>query len=466
MEVGLGTSAKRLLIGVVLCVAGAATSGLLLLQHHGEQGASATVNQVCGDGQESGCDIVNQSAYSAAFGIPLAGIGLFFYLSLIVLLTLGLLAPEVRDAAAALALVLVAIALLLDAGLLSLQAVAIKAFCKLCLFTYLVNAGMIYLLLPARRALGALRRLSSNVEGRLLLAGWVAGSLAVAAAVAGAESTLTLRASARGRALIGMSEASAPPATNPGPAAVGAVASPGSPTPIPVPAGGEAQHYKELAEKLQQTLDDPQKLDQYFAAKAAQEFDKAQVQSMDLTDVPSKGAANSPVQIVEYFDYLCPFCRQLAAALDAFLPQAGNRVVVYYKNYPLDQACNPDLKQTVHAGACWLAMGGICSGYQGKFAAYQGKVMTTEVHNPGPADVVRMGTEAGLNAAALEACINDPKTKERLSAEIGEARRVGVQATPTLFINGKKLPRLQDFVSTVDKEAQKKGSPPLPTNIR
>jgi protein-disulfide isomerase/uncharacterized membrane protein len=466
----LGTSAKRLLIAVVLCVAGAATSGLLLLQHHGEQGATATVNQVCGDGQESGCDIVNQSAYAAAFGIPLAGIGLFFYLSLIVLLTLGLLAPEVRDAAAAVALALLVIALLLDAGLLSLQAVAIKAFCKLCLFTYLLNAGMLTVLLPARRALGGLRRLSSEVEGRLLLAGWVAGSLAVAAAVAGAESTLTLRASARGRALIGLSEAPPPAAVSPAPAAVGAVASPGppgaAPTTFPVPPGGEAQHYKELAEKLQQTLDDPQKLEQYFAAKAAQDFDKAQVQSMDLTDVPSKGAAGSPVQIVEYFDYLCPFCRQLAAALDAFLPQAGNRVVVYYKNYPLDQACNTELKQTVHAGACWLAMGGICSGYQGKFASYQSKVMTTEVHNPGPADVVRMGTEAGLNSAALEACINDPKTKERLTAEIAEARRVGVQATPTLFINGKKLPRLQDFVATVDKEAQKKGSPPLPTNIR
>ncbi len=186
---------------------------------------------------------------------------------------------------------------------------------------------------------------------------------------------------------------------------------------------------------------------------------------MDLTDVPFKGPANAPVQIVEYFDYLCPFCRQLSAGLDNFLPQAGNRVVVYYKNYPLDQACNPDLKQTVHAGACWLALGGICSGYQGKFAGYQGKVMTTESHNPGPADVVRMATEAGLNPTAFEACINDPKTKQRLTAEINEARRVGVQATPTLFINGKKLPRLQDFVATVDKEAQKKGSPPLPTNI-
>jgi protein-disulfide isomerase/uncharacterized membrane protein len=460
------------LIAAALCLSGAAISGLLLLQHHGEQAASAAVNEVCGEGQESGCDIVNQSAYSAAFGIPLAGIGLFFYLSLLVLMTLGLLAPEVRDSAAAVALVLVVIALLIDAGLLAIQVATIKAFCKLCLFTYLLNAAILYVLLPARRAFGTLRGLSSQVEGRLLLAGWVAGSLAVAAAVAGAQSTLTLRASARGRALIGLPETPRPAAANAAPPAVAVAASPGpvavavAQTPAPIPPGGEAQHYKELAEKLQQTLDDPQKLEQYFATKAAQEFDRAQVQSMDLTDVPFKGPAGAPVQIVEYFDYLCPFCRQLAAGLDNFLPQAGNRVVVYYKNYPLDQACNPDLKQTIHAGACWLALGGICSGYQGKFAGYQGKVMTTEAHNPGPADVIRMATEAGLNPTAFEACINDPKTKQRLTAEINEAKRVGVQATPTLFINGKKLPRLQDFVSTVDKEAQRKGSPPLPTNIR
>jgi protein-disulfide isomerase/uncharacterized membrane protein len=466
----LGTSANRLLIAVVLCLVGTVLSGLLLLQHHGESTATAAVNQVCGEGQESGCDTVNRSAYSSVFGIPVAAIGLFFYLSLVVLLTLGLLAPEVRDSAAAAALVLLVIALLMDLALLSLQALAIKAFCKLCLLTYVLNAAAALVLSPARRAFTALRSLSAQVEGRLLLAGWVAGSLAVAAAVAGAQSTLTLRETARGRALIGMDAsalvAQASPAPSAGvPAAAGAQASP-APVVAPIPEGGEAQHYKELAEKLQQTLDDPQKLDQYFATKAAQDFDKAPVQSIDLTDVPSKGTANAPVQIVEYFDYLCPFCRQLSAALDAFLPQAGNRVVVYYKNYPLDQACNTELKQTIHAGACWLAMGGICASNQGKFAAYQGKVMTTEIHNPGPADVIRMATEAGLSAPTIEACINDPKTKQRLTAEIEEAKRVGVQATPTLFINGKKLPRLQDFVPTVDKEAQKKGAPPLPTNLK
>ena len=38
---------------------------------------------------------------------------------------------------------------------------------------------------------------------------------------------------------------------------------------------------------------------------------------------------------------------------------------------------------------------------------------------------------------------------------------MGVQATPTLIVNGKKLPRVEDFLVTVDKEARAKGFPPL-----
>jgi protein-disulfide isomerase len=73
-----------------------------------------------------------------------------------------------------------------------------------------------------------------------------------------------------------------------------------------------------------------------------------------------------------------------------------------------------------------------------------------------------LGTEAGLNGAALEGCVADPRTKERLTAQIEEAHRLGVQATPTVFVDGKKVPRLNDLVQVLDKEAQRKGLPPLP----
>ena len=141
--------------------------------------------------------------------------------------------------------------------------------------------------------------------------------------------------------------------------------------------------------------------------------------------------------------------------------------MIYYKNYPLDQACNPSLKASTHPGACWLALGGICAQYQGRFHAYAGKVYSTELRNPQPPDVVRLAAKAGLNAQALEACINDPRTKSQLEAQIAEAQRLGVQATPTLFVNGKKLPRINDFVQVVDKEAQSKGFPPMgPPQVR
>ena len=42
-----------------------------------------------------------------------------------------------------------------------------------------------------------------------------------------------------------------------------------------------------------------------------------------------------------------------------------------------------------------------------------------------------------------------------------EGNRLGITSTPTVYIDGKKLPQINYFVAIVDKEARKKGSPPL-----
>jgi protein-disulfide isomerase len=158
---------------------------------------------------------------------------------------------------------------------------------------------------------------------------------------------------------------------------------------------------------------------------------------------------------------MCPFCRSLAAALREFVPRAGGRVAVYFKNFPLDNTCNSTLPRVVHAGACTLALGAVCAHNQGKFEAYHDRVFAANLQNPQPADVVRLAGEAGLNAAAIEGCLSDPKTRETLDAQIAEATRLGVSSTPTVYINGKKLPRINDFVAVVDKEARKNGFAPL-----
>ena len=69
---------------------------------------------------------------------------------------------------------------------------------------------------------------------------------------------------------------------------------------------------------------------------------------------------------------------------------------------------------------------------------------------------------AGLDSAALQTCLASPRAKEQLKKEIEEGHRVGVDATPTVVLNGKKLPRLNDFTQLVDKEAARLGLPPTP----
>jgi protein-disulfide isomerase/uncharacterized membrane protein len=466
--VGEGSN-KRLAIALGCMALAAVVSGLLLFQHHGEPGAVSAVNEACGDGQTSGCEQVARSAWSAVGGIPLATLGLGLSLLLASALTLGLLgSPEVKDALASLCLVVLGAALGVDIVLAGIQAFAVKAFCALCAATYVLNAIAFAALWPARTALPGAARALASAAARPLVAGLGLAAAAWITAVGALDYTLTARAALRGATLLGTP--AAPAATAPSPSTEPpAGIDPGTASRSqPVAAGGasaesESTRWRAEAQRLQGILDDPHKLEDYFTDKAAREYAQAKVETLALKGVPAKGAPEAPVQVVEYSDFLCPFCRNLAPALQSFLGQSGNRIQLFYKNYPLEQECNPNVQRTAHPGACILARGAICASDQGKFWPYHDRVFGQPIENPKTEDVVRLAGEVGLDTGAFSACLGSSGTRERLAAEVAEAKRVGVQATPTLFINGKKLPRINDFVQVVDKEAQAKGLPPLQT---
>jgi protein-disulfide isomerase/uncharacterized membrane protein len=440
----------RAVIAILLVLAGAGLAWALLQAHHGE---GSTVAALCGEGAQSGCDTVNRSAWSSVAGVPLAAIGLAFYLSLALLLLLGVLAgSEALAGAGLLALGLLLVSLAIDAVLLGIQAFAIKDYCKLCLATYGLGVAALIALLPARAEKAAASRLASQPAGRAWLSAWLVGSAALGIAAFALHWGLLARESLRQATLLGPAAAApAAPASVPAPAPAAATSA--------APAS-EADRYKQEAARLQGILDDPQKLEQYFSEKAAQEYAAAKVQSIDLSSAPSKGPAAAPVTAVTYSDFLCPFCRNLAAGLDRYMPQSGNRLILYFKNYPLDMSCNPNMKRTVHEGACALALGAVCAAEQGKFWPYHDKVFGAPPTNPGLGDAERIAHEAGLDGASFKSCLSSPRTREALSRQIAEAVSIGVEATPTIFINGKKLPRINDFTQVVDQEATKKGMPP------
>jgi protein-disulfide isomerase/uncharacterized membrane protein len=433
------------------------------------------VQGLCGEGEESGCSVVAASRYATVFGLPLAAVGLFFYLSLGSAAVLGLLAADDGEATLARPVLwLLATALGMDLFLLGVQVFSIGRFCSLCILTYGVTLVAFVVMLPAKNLPGRWNDGLGRSPGRLLLGGWVVTAVAWALVAVAGDASLSARAGERQAKLLHdpspavearVPEASAlpvpadPPVSPPPPAGV-AVGSPAPPRPEANEAmTKELELYRSEVRKLQETLDDPKKLDQYLADKAARDFEQAAPMTFYLSGVPFKGPAEAPIAVVEFSDFLCPYCSQLAEGFRQFLPRSGNRIRIYFKNYPLDKECNPHITQTIHPGACLLARGAVCAAELGNFWPYHDRVFTKPPENPRREQVVQLARESGLDAARFGECLDSGETRERLAIDIADAHRVEVKATPTVFINGKKLPRIGDFLAMLSKEAARLGLP-------
>jgi protein-disulfide isomerase len=188
-----------------------------------------------------------------------------------------------------------------------------------------------------------------------------------------------------------------------------------------------------------------------------QEWQAAQVWPLDLSGVPALGPPDAPIRIVEYADYLCGTCKGLAKAWTSFLAGTDGKVLIYFKNYPLDRACNESIARGPHPGACWLALGGICAAEQKNFWAYSHLAFAEAAGQPQAQTVVDLAVRAGLDRAAMESCLHAPETMRRLKTEIAEAAGTGVRGTPTLFVNGRKLPHLGYLTVWLNAEAQRLG---------
>jgi hypothetical protein len=250
----------------------------------------------------------------------------------------------------------------IDLVLLGILAFAIKAICWLCVATYAVNAAILVILLPVRRGLAAAGGLTSGAAGRLVLTSWIVAGAGPGAGVHATE--IALRA---------WREAGDPAF---GARAVGTDRHSQHPPPQRPRASSAVSGGSCAADRAGQGPGDhrqPRQANSTCTEGGARVRGGA-TYSLKLDGVPRKGPDNAAIKVVEFSDFMCPYCRNLAGAFESFLPQSGGRINLYFKNYPLDTECNSNLKQPVHVGSCLLARGGICAQEQGKFWPYHNRV--------------------------------------------------------------------------------------------
>ena len=150
---------------------------------------------------------------------------------------------------------------------------------------------------------------------------------------------------------------------------------------------------------------------------------------------PSTGAANAPVTIVEFSDFQCPYCRQVAPTLKQIRDKYGDKVRVVWKDYPLTQ---------IHPQAFKAGEAGHCAAEQGKFWEYHDRLFANqEALQPG--DLKKYAADLGLDTAKFDACLDSAKFGDRVREGVVQGTRLGVDSTPTMYVNGRLVSGAQPF---------------------
>jgi protein-disulfide isomerase/uncharacterized membrane protein len=429
-------------VALLLSVAGGVLTLVLLSKHYGVPLLGEAVLAACGVGE--GCDIVSQSRYAVFLSLPLAAWGLMFYASVAALVAPALAGKSESEPHPGLsfAFVLSATAVLIDVLLLGLQIFAIQAFCKFCIATYVVNLLLVLSLWPHRQLSRASLFLFAP-EARGALTGWVFASLWAFAAAVATNAALESRKELAGNSILG---APSPLLQAPKKPEAGSIEE-------------QLQQAQAEARKWKNTLDDERLLQIYLNQKARDDFNKAEVSKLDLSRAPAQGPKSALITVVTFSDFMCPFCRDLANGLKNFLPATSNQIQTRYKYFPLDKTCNTRLGQTLHPGACELALGGICADEGGRFWEYHDKVFSERWDKATREDALRIGASVGLDRGKLSACMDAAATRGLLAKDIDEGDRVSVASTPTIFVNGRKLQSTSVFLLAIEEERKRLNLP-------
>lgn len=192
---------------------------------------------------------------------------------------------------------------------------------------------------------------------------------------------------------------------------------------------------------------------------------------IDVKGRPTRGTKDAKVVVVNFDDFECPFCSRMHQTLfPGLLKEYGDRVTFIYKDYPLTE---------IHPWAVHAAVDADCLADQSgdaywDFADYihANKPEVDKKETPAARfeaiDKITLlqGQKHNLDTVKLQACIK-AQNEDAVHASMKEADDLGVNATPTLFINGRKIDGAvpADEVRAALDSALKDAGLPVPEHI-
>jgi protein-disulfide isomerase len=155
--------------------------------------------------------------------------------------------------------------------------------------------------------------------------------------------------------------------------------------------------------------------------------DKVKLGNPNIAGEPFRGGANAKVTIVEFSDFECPFCGR-AYLVDKEIEAAyGNRIKSVFKHFPLSNL-HPQAQKAAEASECAAA--------QGRFWEMH-DVLFQNQNALDIASLKKYAQNLQLNSLQFDACLDRGETAPAIAKDYQEGGLLGVEGTPTYFINGK-----------------------------
>lgn len=383
-----GKSRWALSLVIVLAFLGAGIS-LMLTRYHLTQGKNpgALFQLACGK-EGGGCADVLASAWAVLpGGIPLAAMGLIYFGSLGLWYLVVGLANRRGRAWQALPLGLNLLGVLVSVFLFGVMLTRLHAICWWCTLSHLINFALLYFAWqlwpqgdpdPAEPARPG-RRL--GIAGLLLM---IALAVATVQRVAVAQAQTT------------------------------------------------AEQANEYARRFYEDVD----LQRYLQQRQTQEAVPIR------PDDPVRGNPAAPHTVVVFSDLQCPACRGFAAFAESqILPRFGDRMKVIYKHFPLEPECNPGVSRTLHPEACQAAYAAEAARQAGGSEAFwrMHDLLFGQQELLPQLPWADLASRAGLDGATIAQQVAAGFGKDRIQEDAAFGQRVQVNATPTVFVDGRKM---------------------------
>lgn len=160
------------------------------------------------------------------------------------------------------------------------------------------------------------------------------------------------------------------------------------------------------------------------------------------------GPSNAKVTLVEFADFECEACAAAHPILQKILKEYDGKIQFVFRNFPN------------HFNSMLAAKSAEAAGQEGKYWKMHDKLLENQLEwgekqVPVTEAFVKYAKEIGINTPTFTDLISGNTFEGKINRDKKDAISLGVRATPTFFLNGKKLegiPPYEDFKKMIDKE--------------